>query len=250
MPTMSDLRVVSLAERPDLEPAMINLESSWPAYIAPDPLLVHWAFDRHADHQLVVLDEGEVIARAASVPLRWDGDPDALPDSGWDGALRACLSDTYTGRELNTLCALEITVAPGFTGQHRSGTVLRALIDHARDAGCRDLVAPVRPSRKHLEPELSIQDYLARVRDDGLPEDPWLRVHVRAGGQVLRVCPVSMTISAGLDRWRAWTGLPFDTTGTATVPFALTPVVVDVERDFAVYVEPNVWVRHPLSSQS
>ena len=27
---------------------------------------------------------------------------------------------------------------------------------------------------------------------------------------------------------------------------ALAPVLVSLEQDYAVYVEPNVWVRHPL----
>ena len=31
-----------------------------------------------------------------------------------------------------------------------------------------------------------------------------------------------------------------------TVPGALTPVEVNVAHDRAVYVEPNVWVRHRL----
>jgi hypothetical protein len=243
----ADLHVVSLAERPELEPAMLTMESSWPAYIAPDPILVHWAFERHAEHQLVVLgDDGTVIARAASVPFGWDGDPGTLPDTGWDQALRQSMADTYEGRDLNTLCALEISVIPELLGQNMSGRVLKALIEHGRQAGCHDLVAPVRPSRKHLEPQVPMSEYAARTRPDGLPEDPWLRVHVRVGGQVLGVCPVSMTISGSLAQWREWTGLPFDTSGPVEVPGAVSPVVADADQDFAVYIEPNVWVRHRL----
>jgi hypothetical protein len=245
------LSVLSLAQRPDLEPAMLAMESAWPAYISPDPVLVHWAFDRHAAHQLVVLgDEGQVVARAASVPFAWDGDSGTLPDTGWDEALRRCLAGTYTGDPLDTLCALEIAVVPGLLGRNLSGRVLRALIDHARRAGFHDLVAPVRPSHKHLEPGVSMTDYAARTRPDGLPADPWLRVHVRAGAEVLRVCPVSMTISGSLAQWRAWTGLPFDTSGPVEVPGAVAPVAVDVEQDHAVYVEPNVWVRHRLAPRA
>lgn len=243
----AELRVAGLDQRPDLETAMLTMESSWPAYIRPDPVLVHWAFERHARHQLVVLDDQDVVmARAASVPLSWDGDPDDLPDTGWDEALRRSMADTYTGRELNTLCALEIAVIPDRQAQHLSQRTLRALNDHARDAGYRDVVGPVRPSAKHTRPQLSMGDYAARTRPDGLPEDPWLRVHVRVGGQVLKVCPVSMTISGSLAQWRGWTGMPFDTSGPVEVPGALAPVTVNLEHDHAVYVEPNVWVRHRL----
>ncbi len=45
-------------------------------------------------------------------------------------------------------------------------------------------------------------------------------------------------------RWRRWTGLPFDRDGAVEVPGALVPVHYDTAHDHAVYVEPNVWVRH------
>jgi hypothetical protein len=61
--------------------------------------------------------------------------------------------------------------------------------------GFADLFGPVRPTGKSAEPRadgrLSEPD-----RADGLPEDPWLRVHTGAGGRVVAVCPTSMTIAA------------------------------------------------------
>jgi hypothetical protein len=75
-----------------------------------------------------------------------------------------------------------------------------------------------------------------------------LRVHVRAGGRIVKVCPASMAIPGSLAQWRSWTGLPFDRSGPVEVPGALTPVQVSVEHDHAVYVEPNVWVRHGTGS--
>lgn len=245
-----ELRVTNLAERPDLELPMLTMEASWPEYIRPDPVIVDWAFDRHAEHQLVVLDDAdEVVARAASVPFAWDGDPASLPDTGWDETLRQSLADTCAGRELTALCALEIAVVPGRQGDNLSGRTLAALIEHARRNGFTDIVGPVRPSHKGTEPWLPMAEYLARTRPDGLPTDPWLRVHVRAGGRILKICPASMTVAGSLDQWRAWTGLSFDTSGPVAVPGALSPVEVSTEHDHAVYVEPNVWVRHPLTER-
>ncbi|MET8977501.1 N-acetyltransferase [Streptomyces sp. NPDC004539] len=227
---------------------MLTMESSWPAYIRPEPLLVDWAFERHAAHQLVLLDaDDRVIARAAAVPFAWDGSPGSLPDTGWDEVLRRSLTDTKAGRAARALCALEIAVVPGRQARDLSSYTLRALLDHARAAGFTDLVGPVRPSAKHRRPELTLAEYVALRRPDGLPEDPWLRVHTRVGGEVLQVCPASMTISGSLAQWREWTGLPLDTDGPVEVPGALTPVTVNVAHDHAVYVEPNVWVRHRLT---
>jgi hypothetical protein len=67
---------------------------------------------------------------------------------------------------------------------------------------------------------------------------------LRAGGRVAKVCPASMVVPGTQAQWREWTGLPFDRDGVVTVPGALTPVHVSPAHDHAVYVEPNVWVRH------
>ena len=85
-----------------------------------------------------------------------------------------------------------------------------------------------------------------RVRPDGLPHDPWLRVHVRAGARIDSIAPASMTVAGSLEQWRRWTGLPFDVPGDVEVPGALVPVRCEPERGYAVYVEPNVWMRHLL----
>ncbi|MFL6118534.1 N-acetyltransferase [Actinophytocola sp.] len=251
MSVVTNPRVVSLAERPDLATAMLTMEATWPAYVRAEPLLVNWAFERHAEHQLVVLDgDGEderVIGRAASVPFAWDGDLDSLPDTGWDEVLRQSMVDTYAGRELTAVCALEVAIVPGLRARNLSARALAALNDNARRLGFADVMVPVRPSDKHAEPDVPITEYLARTRPDGLPADAWLRVHVRAGGEIVKVCPASMAIAGSLAQWRDWTGLPFDTDGPVVVPGALTPVEVSVVHDRAVYIEPNVWIRHRLN---
>lgn len=117
----------------------------------------------------------------------------------------------------------------------------------ARTAGRQGhdaLPAPVRPTAKHLDPRVPMAEYLRRCRDDGLPADPWVRVHVKAGGTIEKVAPASMTVSGA--QWRQWTGLPFDRDGCVEIPGALTPVHCDTAHDRAVYVEPNVWIRHGM----
>lgn len=88
--------------------------------------------------------------------------------------------------------------------------------------------------------------YIQQTREDGLPVDPWLRVHVKAGATIIKVAPASMVIPGSLAQWREWTGLPFDDPGDVHVPGALAPVHCYPDQDQAVYVEPNVWLRHDL----
>ncbi|MEU9319777.1 hypothetical protein [Streptomyces sp. NPDC048295] len=71
---------------------------------------------------------------------------------------------------------------------------------------------------------MPMAEYLGRRRDDGLPADPWVRVHVRAGGTIERIAPASMAVSGSSARWRQWTGLPFDRDGAVEVTGAPTPV--------------------------
>jgi hypothetical protein len=119
--------------------------------------------------------------------------------------------------------------------------------ENAAALGFSSLVAPVRPSEKHLTPAMPIAEYASLRRADGLPADAWLRTHVRAGGTIVGVSPRAMMMAGSVAQWREWTGLPFDTTGPATVPEALVPVYCDLAQDYAAYCEPCVWIHHRLT---
>ncbi|MEV7420091.1 N-acetyltransferase [Streptomyces sp. NPDC089919] len=247
-----DTTITTLAERPELRDALWGMKTTWPAYVPHDPvgwLLMGRIAAELSEYVLVATDAaGEVIARGFSVPfaLRAEGRGE-LPDRGWDQVLLWAFADLRHGVTPDTVSAIEITVDPGRLGQGLSHRMLAAMRENARARGFAEVVAPVRPNAKHLEPAVPMSEYAFRTRPDGLPQDPWLRVHVRAGGTIEKVAPASMTVSGSVEQWREWTGLPFDTAGTVTVPGALSPVRCEPELGHAVYVEPNVWVRHPLT---
>jgi GNAT superfamily N-acetyltransferase len=242
------VEIVTLAERPDLEDAQWALTKVWPEFMLWDPIgdLYYDHLDRWAEFALVAIEDGAVVARGFSVPFAMGSeiDRDALPPDGWDRVIQWAHRDHVAQRQANTVAALEIALLPEYRGKGLAFEMLGAVKENAARLGFHEVVIPVRPSRKHLEPDTPMAEYMVRLRPDGLPEDPWLRLHVRAGGSIVRVCPTSMTISGTLAQWRAWTGLPFDTSGDVVVSGALVPIHVSVEEDHAVYVEPNVWVRH------
>jgi GNAT superfamily N-acetyltransferase len=248
------MRIVTLAERPDLDGAAWALPNSWPEFMLQDPVaerLFGGVPRRWPQWQLIGLAPGpdgveQVVALLRAVAFGWDGDLASLPDRGWDGVLERAVADRVAGRPQTAVSLLEATVHPARQGEGLSQDLVGAARAACRAAGVLDLFGPVRPSGKWREPRTPIDDYARRVRADGLPADPWLRVHARLGGRIVRVCPVSMTIPGTLDEWRAWTGLPFDESGDVEVPQALCPVHVDVEAGHAVYVEPNVWMHHDL----
>lgn len=244
------LHITTLAERPGLADALDRMPDTWPEFVLED--IVGWAnFSRIAvefpEFVLVATDpDGSVVARAYSVPFELNAPGRGnLPVGGWDRTLLWAFSDLRRGRTPDTVSAIEITVATGNQGQGISGRMLAAMRENAGRLGFGEVVAPVRPSGKHLRAALPMAEYARLTRpEDGLPEDPWLRVHVRAGGVIDSVAPVSMTVSGTLEQWRAWTGLPFDTEGPVEVPGALVPVHCSPAHGYAVYAEPNVWVRH------
>ncbi|WP_405925228.1 N-acetyltransferase [Streptomyces sp. NBC_00035] len=273
------LKVSSLAERPEMLGQVVGMANTWPEFLLHDPVgNAHYGriATELPEYVLFAEDErGDVVAHAYSVPFALiDVDEDdeedeyegreehegreayvdeeaggargVLPARGWDEVLARAFADRRRGTPPDTVSAISIVVAPHVQGGGLSGRMLSAMRDNARAHGFGEVVAPVRPSAKHLEPRTPMQEYAFRKRADGLPHDPWLRVHVRAGGVIEAVAPASMTVAASLEEWRDWTGLPFDTEGLVEVPGALVPVHCETGRGYAVYVEPNVWVRHTL----
>ncbi len=242
------LTISVLRDRTDLLDAFWGMESPWPEFMRHDPiggLFYGNLEERFADYVLVAQDEvGEVAAGAYSVPFVLDGAE--LPDNGWDAVIRSGLLASIQGSTPNAVSAVEIAVRRDRQGTGLSSQLLAAMRTNAARLGFEELVAPVRPSHK-ADVHEPMASYAFRTRDDGLPVDPWLRVHVRAGGRIDKVAPRSMVIPGTLEEWREWTGLPFDRTGPIEVPKALAPVWCDVEHGVATYVEPNVWVRHRTS---
>lgn len=248
------LHVVTLRERPDLRTAIFADEmqlSLWPEFMRHDPAadlyFTEAALDRYLDFVLVGLVDGKVVARAFSVPFCFDieGRSD-LPDAGWDAVIRWAHEDHVAGRKPNAVSALEISLLPQVRGAGNSRAMLAAMKANARARGFVDLYAPLRPNQKHLQPHVPMAQYIGQKRADGLPADAWLRTHVRDGASIVKVAPCSMTIVGTVADWSRWTGMSFARSGQYAVEGALTPVVISLEHDQGVYVEPNVWVHHPL----
>jgi hypothetical protein len=82
--------------------------------------------------------------------------------------------------------------------------MLEAMQAAGRASGYRAVIAGVRPTEKHRYPLLSIERYAEWMRPDGLPFDPWIRLHVRPGGRIVRAAPESMRIHGSVTDWAGW----------------------------------------------
>ncbi|WP_329569712.1 N-acetyltransferase [Kitasatospora sp. NBC_01266] len=245
-----EFMITTLAERPHLAESLW-FPDTWPEFILNDLVgLAHFGeLDQvFPEFTMVATDpDGVVVARGHSVPFALHGPGRGeLPAGGWDKVLVWAFQDLRRGTPADTVSAIDVTVRADRLGQGLSAVLLAALRENARSRGFAELVAPVRPTGKHLEPDSPMGEYALRTRADGLPVDAWLRTHVRAGGVIDSVAPCSMTVTGSTAQWRAWTGLPFDAPGPVLVPDGLVPAHCSPERDVVSYVEPNVWVRHAL----
>jgi hypothetical protein len=246
---LSDTQLVrsfSVAERPDLaEPAWELTRDVLPEYNNHgDVLNRYWGrlTEELPEFQFhLVGDDGEILARARSLPVRWDGSVDDLP-AGIDGAIARGFDEGGA----NALCALVIMIPRTLQGRGLSSGAVSAMLDLAKRFGLGSLIAPVRPSRKERYPLVPIERYAGWRRADGLLFDPWMRVHERLGAAVLKPEPRSLRITGAVAEWEGWTGMSFPESGDYWFPGGLATLTVDREADQGSYWEPNVWMRHTV----
>ncbi|NUS81125.1 MAG: N-acetyltransferase, partial [Streptomyces sp.] len=166
-----ELRVSSLAERPDDLERAVGMADSWPEFVTRD-LVGDYHYGRIARefpaYVLFAEDErGEVVATGFSVPFALGAEGRGeLPARGWDEVLLWAFADLRRGQRPDTVSAIAINVRPDLQGKGLSGRMLSAMRDNARAHGFGEVVAPVRPSAKHLEPHTPIEEYAHRVRPD------------------------------------------------------------------------------------
>lgn len=182
--------------------------------------------DERAEFQFNLLEGDDIVARACTIPTRWDGSLDDLPE-GLDDAL----ARGFEEEGANVLCAMLIAIPRAHRGRRVSTDALRAMIDLARQHELRSLIAPVRPTWKERYPLVPIERYAAWRRGDGLPFDPWIRIHERFGGGILRPAPHSVRITGTVAEWEGWTEMPFPESGEYVFPGGLAPLEIDRESD-------------------
>lgn len=248
---MADYKAYTLAERPELKAEIDGMADNWAPFMNEDAVanehfgrLYQW----FPEYQLALCDaDGEVVARALSVPITWDGTDASLPDAGWDWALLNAVETYENNLQPNAVSAIEIHVLPERRGEGLSTVALHAMKANVRAQGLDHLVAPVRPSLKASYPLTPMGNYLRWTHDaDGAPFDPWVRVHWRDGARIARIAPESMRIVGTVARWETWAGMRFPESGRYVVPEALVPVEIDHDVDEGRYIEPNVWMVHTL----
>lgn len=254
---MSAYAVRTVAEDPTLAGAIQDLiDAVWPRYITQGspppghPFHVDWfgINRRWPRYQVALFDpsDGSMVAAANGLTLAWDGAEQDLPDEGWDWVMDQGERDFKAGLSPKTACALSVTIRADMRGQNLSRTLLELLRNQARADGLSRLIVPVRPNLKARYPITPMEEYITWTNEEGLPFDPWLRVHARMGAWIIKVCPRAVSVGGPVADWETWTGMKFPTSGDYVAPEMLAPLHVDRAADQGLYIEPNVWVAHEI----
>lgn len=242
----SSIAVFTAAERPDLwSDARDLFRDVWPEYNqhGTHAAAILGALVPEFAHLQVLLydrDLGRIVARGRTIPFCWDGSLQNLPSGFDDVGLRA-LGDR---RPPNALSALAAEVATDQQGRGLSRMVIQSMAACAGSVHADSLVAPVRPNWKERFPLTPIEEYAYWTRHDGLPFDPWIRVHARLGAAIVCPAPRSLLIEAPVSDWEHWTGMAFPAAGEYVFPRCLAPL--RVHDGIGTYWEPNVWMLHEV----
>jgi GNAT superfamily N-acetyltransferase len=234
------MELVRYADRPDLREFRREALNTFPEFMNHNAMgWKYWGrlYDEFPAFQLALVDGGQLVGEVHALPVPVVGEE--LPQ-GWDEAFERGM-EAGAG---NVLSLLAISVDPG----RRGGGVATRLLEAAREAagaeGLESVIAPVRPTLKERYPLIPIEQYVEWRREDGRHFDPWIAVHERAGGAIVRPAPQSMVIEAPVAEWEEWTQMRFPGDGRYVVPGMLAPL--DVRDAIGTHVEPNVWLRHSV----
>ena len=223
----------------------------WPEFMHHDQVANenwHELFYRFFEYQLALYDtrEQRVAGMANSFPLRWDDRVEDLPEGGWDWAFQEAVNNHKQGIQPNIHCAIQIVIRPDYRSRGLSRPMVEAVRAVTRAKSLKSLIIPIRPSEKHKYQLISLDDYTSWKTEEGLPFDPWLRVHVRAGARIVKICHESKTIRGTYGQWEQWTGMKFPQSGRYIIYGALNPIEINLEQDEGIYIEPNVWIIHEI----
>jgi hypothetical protein len=220
-----DYQVFSLSERSDLIEQVANLDNnSWPVFLQNSDA-VSWSsfYSELSDYVLVLTQSDNVIAVGFTVPVTWNQKAEGLPQS-IESVIQQGIKIKEIGETSNTLIPVGALVDSKVQGKGLSSIVLKEMKKLANSLNIDTLVVPVRPTKKSSYPLQSIHSYAHWRREDGLLNDPWLRVHERLGAEIIHISECTLQVNSDLSNY----------------------IEVDIASNLGVYREPNVWMKHPM----
>jgi len=203
----------------------------------------HHVYEVAPDLQIAACTQaGEVIGAVNALPVPLDA-PEQLAGQGYDSVLVD--AKVNAGQPARSVCLLSLSIRPEHRKSGLAERLLQEVFARARRMSARNIIAPLRPTKKARYPHVPMSEFILWRDSDGEAFDPWIRTHLELGGTIACVAESSLVVRQPVARWEAATGQRMRVPGTYTVAGALSPVVVDLQG-VGTYCEDNVWIVHSL----
>lgn len=188
-------------------------------------------------------NKGDLIGFINTIPFHFQNALSKLPDNGWDWMFEKGINDYEHNIEPNNLGGLQVIVRSKFKKQGYSKEILNFAKTHLHSSRFENLIIPIRPTRKHEFPQMTMASYLELKQQDKI-YDPWIRTHVKSGAEIIKICSKSMTMKGDLMFWESMLNRKIDKSGNYKLKGALELVSIDLENNTGQYVEPNIWIKY------
>lgn len=242
--------VVTFKERPDLYDLQQNIcGKAFPEFLYYSEIAAKtWEkmITYYKEYQLLFLHDGKIVCVFNCMPMNLDITDEELPEEAFNWGLEKGIKDFEDGKEINAALGVQIIIPSEYQGKGISSIAVVEIKKICAQKGIKKLIIPIRPTLKSKYPINDMDNYINWKNVKGLPFDPWLRVHVKQKGKIIRTCKSAVEIKGTIKQWEGWTNMKFPESGWYVVKGALCPIKIDTEKNLGIYIEPNVWVSHEI----
>lgn len=162
----------------------------------------------YPDGQIVLATEQATPAiMLAANRIEWDGTRDSLPT--WDEVAGSdqTFEQSHKGSG-NTFVLMSMSANKEFAGERLSDRVFDRVRSYAQKESLDHIIGDFRPSDfgayKARTGDFDFERYCNREREDGLPDDGWLRAVRRQGANFIKADRRAMVIESTFDEVSAW----------------------------------------------
>jgi hypothetical protein len=243
-------RVVSFKERPDLYDIQEEIcHKAFPTFLYGSEAAVKtWdkMIEYYEEYQLLLLHGDKIACVFNCMPMNLDFSDEELPEEAFYWGLEKGIKDFEDGKKIDAAMGVQIIIPKEYQGKGISSIAVAEIKKMCAKMGIRKLIIPIRPTLKSKFPINDIDNYIKWKNEKGLPFDPWLRVHVKQGGKIIKTCKKALEIKGTIGKWETWTNMKFPESDWYVVEGALCPIYINKENNLGIYNEPNVWVSYEI----
>lgn len=227
-------KVVTFKERPDLYDLQKQIcGKAFPEFLYYSEIAAKtWEkmIAYFEEYQLLLLHEERIMAVINCMPMNLDIPDNELPEEAFNWGMEKGIKDFEAGKKINAALGIQIIIPAEYQGKGLSSIAAQELKNMCIRMGIKRLIIPIRPTLKSKYPINDIDKYIKWKNKDGLPFDPWLRVHVRKNAKIINACKKAVEINGTVNQWETWTNMKFPESGKYVVEGALCPVVINREK--------------------